>query len=364
MIFEIHNSPAMPQIIAGTARANLEVGSASPIAVTESSSLPTISVIIPVLNERDNIERAYRAVCDVFARIEGRFALEIIFTDNHSDDRSFEIITGLSALDKRVRGVRFTRNFGFHRAVLTGLRLATGDAAVQIDCDLQDPPAVILDFIARWRDGHDVVIGVRRTRNDGQTHQLARYLFYRVLKSVTEDKLQVDSGDFRLLDRAILDQLRALYEASPYLRGLTSLLATNPATVSYDRGERVAGTSKFPFRRLLAMAIDALLAHSVAPLRVATYAGLAISFATFLLILFYVAGHFLFGLQWPAGFGTTIVLLLLGISLNSIFLGIIGEYVGRIYSQVRFRPTTVVEQAINIEPRERALAVGRPALPH
>jgi len=224
---------------------------------------------------------------------------------------------------------------------------------VQIDCDLQDPPSVILDFLARWSEGHDVVIGVRRTRNDGQAHQLARHLFYRVLKSVTEDKVEIDSGDFRLLDRSILDQLRALYEASPYLRGLTSLLATNPATVLYDRGERLAGISKFPFRRLLALAIDALLAHSIAPLRVATYAGLTISMATFLMGLFYVFAHFLFDLRWPAGFGTQVVLLLLGISLNSIFLGIIGEYIGRIYSQVRFRPTTVIERAVNIETREQ-----------
>ena len=336
---------------------------AAPVAIG-AASMPTISVVIPVLNERENIERAYDAVCAVFAQVRDRYALEIIFTDNHSDDLSFEIITRLGAHDKRVRGVRFTRNFGFHRSVLTGLRLATGDAAVQIDCDLQDPPAVILEFLERWREGHDVVIGIRRSRNDGQAHQFARHLFYRVLKSVTEDNVQVDSGDFRLLDRSILDQLRVLYEASPYLRGLTSLLATNPTVVAYDRGERTAGESKFPLRRLIALAIDALLGHSVAPLRVATYAGLAISVATFLLILFYLGAHFLLGLEWPAGFGTTVVLLLLGISVNSIFLGVIGEYVGRIYSQVRFRPTTVIERAVNIEPSDRSVVFGRPGWPH
>ena len=333
---------------------------AAAAADVDAAPLPTISVIIPVLNERENIERAYHAICDVFSRVQDRFALEIIFTDNHSGDRSFDIITRLGAQDRRVRGVRFTRNFGFHRSVLTGLRLASGDAAVQIDCDLQDPPSVILEFLDRWSEGNDLVIGVRRTRNDGQGHHLARHLFYRVLKSVTEDNVQVDSGDFRLLDRSILDQLRVLYEAAPYLRGLTSLLATNPAAVPYDRGERVAGISKFPFRRLFAMAIDALLAHSIAPLRLATYAGLAISVATFMLILFYILAHFLFGLEWPPGFGTMIVLLLFGISLNSIFLGIIGEYVGRIYSQVRFRPTTVIEQTVNIEPHERSVVSGRP----
>jgi polyisoprenyl-phosphate glycosyltransferase len=315
-------------------------------------ALPTVSVVIPVFNEEENIERAYRAVCEVFDQIKEQFSFEIIFTDNHSTDRSFEIIQRLGRDDPRVRGVRFTRNFGFHRSVLTGLRLATGDAAVQIDCDLQDPPEVIREFIERWTEGYDVVIGIRRTRNDGQAHKLARYLFYRVLKSVTFDNIQADSGDFRLIDRSILDSLRTIHEASPYLRGLTSLLATKLAVVPYDRRERVAGVSKFPLRRLMSMAIDALIAHSLAPLRLATFAGLTISMVTFGLSVAYVLGHLFFGLEWPAGFGTTTVLLLLGISLNAIFLGIIGEYVGRIYNQVRFRPNTVIEHGVNVDLRE------------
>jgi glycosyltransferase involved in cell wall biosynthesis len=307
-----------------------------------------ISVIIPVFNEEDNIENAYHAICEVFEKVKERFAPEIIFTDNNSEDRSFEVIGRLGKADDRVRGVRFTRNFGFHRSVLTGLRLASGAAGVQIDCDLQDPPSVILEFIDQWEKGHDVVIGVRRTRNDGQAHHQARRFFYRVLKAVSQDNIQVDSGDFRLLDRSILDQLRMIHDASPYLRGLTSVLAANPSTVLYDRSKRTAGQSKFTLRRLLALAIDALLAHSVVPLRLATYAGLGISVATFALSLVYVVGHFVYGLEWPAGFVTTTVLLLLGISLNSIFLGIIGEYVGRIYNQVRSRPTTVIEKVVNI----------------
>lgn len=323
-------------------------GTGPAITSENDSAVPVISVIIPVYNEEENIEKAYGAICDIFAPLKDRFGLEIIFTDNHSEDRSFEIISRLGKSDGRVRGVRFTRNFGFHRSVLTGLRLASGAGAVQIDCDLQDPPSVIPEFIERWQEGHDLVVGVRRTRNDGQAHQSARRLFYRVLKAVSQDNIQIDSGDFRLLDRSILDQLRVIYDTSPYLRGLTSALAANQATVLYDRSERKAGKSKFPFRRLIALALDALLAHSIVPLRLATYAGLVVSLATFVLSLVYIVGHFAYGLEWPAGFVTTTVLLLLGISLNSIFLGIIGEYVGRIYSQVRTRPITVIERGINI----------------
>jgi glycosyltransferase involved in cell wall biosynthesis len=322
---------------------------------TRASTLPKIvSVVIPVFNEEENVEAAYRAVCEVFASVADRYALEIIFTDNHSDDKSFEIISRLAQSDKRVRGIRFTRNFGFHRSVLTGLRLASGDAAIQIDCDLQDPPSVMLEFLDRWLEGHDVVLGVRRTRSDGQAHQMARRSFYRILRAVSQDNIQVDSGDFRLLDGSLLDQLREIHEASPYLRGLTSQLATNPALVLYDRKERQAGQSKFPLRKLIALAVDALLAHSIVPLRLATYAGLVVAGLTFLLSLFYLFGRLWFGLDWPEGFATTTVLLLFGISLNAIFLGIIGEYVGRIYAQVRFRPTTVVEQSINIDTTTQA----------
>jgi len=325
-------------------------------------ALRTVSVIIPVYNEEDNIEEAYRAVRGVFEQVKDRFDFEIVFTDNHSEDRSFAVISRLAAADKRVRGVRFTRNFGFHRSVLTGLRLASGDAAVQIDCDLQDPPEVILEFVKQWESGHDVVVGVRKTRNDGQAHQYARRMFYRVLQAVSDDNLQVDSGDFRLIDRSILDQLRLINDVSPYLRGLTSLLAANQATVLYDRRERKAGLSKFPLRRLIGLAVDALLAHSVTPLRLATYAGLLISMGTFALSLLYLLGHFIYGLSWPPGFATQTILLLLGISLNAIFLGIIGEYVGRIYNQVRFRPTTVIERGVNIDVHKPAPRIDPPAL--
>jgi glycosyltransferase involved in cell wall biosynthesis len=308
-----------------------------------------LSIIIPVYNEEENIERAYWAITETLGAGASAYELEIIFTDNHSEDRSFDVISRLGSTDRRVRGARFTRNFGFHRSVLTCFRLATGDAAVQIDCDLQDPPEVILEFISRWEVGHDVVVGVRRTRRDGQAHQYARRIFYRMLRALSQDNIQPDSGDFRLIDRSVLDQLRVINDASPYLRGLTSALAANQGVVLYDRQERKAGVSKFPLRKLIGLAIDAFLAHSVAPLRLATYAGLLISVLTFFLSLFYLIGHFLYSLEWPPGFVTTTVLLLLGISLNSVFLGIIGEYLGRIYSQVRLRPTTVIERYVNID---------------
>lgn len=313
-----------------------------------------ISVIVPAYNEEENLEMAHQRLSEVFEGLADRYDLELIFTDNHSEDRTFEVITRLAAADPRVRGVRFARNFGFHRSVLTGYRLAGGSAAVQIDCDLQDPPEVIPEFLAKWEAGHDLVIGARRKRDDGQGLLWARRMFYRILQALSDEKVAINSGDFRLLDRSMLDQLRWIDDAVPYVRGLTSLLAKNPADVMYDRRPRQAGESKFPFRRLVSFAIDGLLAHSTKPLRLATYVGIGISLTTACLSLYYIIARVLFSSEFPTGFATTTVLLLFGISLNGIFLGIIGEYVGRIYNQVRKRPMTIVERTVNLEPGDLA----------
>jgi dolichol-phosphate mannosyltransferase len=317
--------------------------------MTPKTKRSLVSIIIPIFNEEANVKTAYEAVRTVFSPLESQYAFEIIFTDNHSTDSSFALVQALAREDDRVRGVRFARNFGFHRSVLTGYRMAAGDIAVQIDCDLQDPPEVIPEFLKQWQEGYDLVVGVRRERNDGQTFHWARKLFYRLLAKMSDDTIVLDSGDFRLLDRAILDQLQSINDAAPFVRGLTSLLAAKQCTVSYDRKPRLHGESKFPLRSLIGLAVDGMLAHSIVPLRVATYTGLAVALVTFLSTLAYIVGRLLFHVPMPAGFATTTALLLLGITLNALFLGIIGEYVGRIYNQVRARPITVIEQSINID---------------
>jgi len=308
-----------------------------------------ISVIIPVFNEEANIRAAYDAVRQVFETLADRYDFEILFTDNHSSDGTFEKITSLAQEDSRVRGVRFSRNFGFHRSLLTGYRLARGNAAIQLDCDLQDPPGLFPEFIALWEKGHDVVVGIRRSRLENPLLHFGRRLYYRLLEKISDDRLMLDGGDFRLIDRSIVERLRDIDDTSPYTRGLTSILAANQAGVSYDRSERRHGTSKFPLLKLCAMAIDGFVAHSTIPLRIASYIGLVIALVAALASLFYIVGRLFFGLDWPAGFATTTVLILFGTSLNAIFLGIIGEYVGRIYNQVRIRPTTVIERHVNFD---------------
>ena len=307
-----------------------------------------ISVIVPVFNEQDNVRRSYDAITAEFARMEG-VELELIYTDNHSTDATFDRLSELAHADKRVKVIRFARNFGFNRSILTGYRVARGDAAIQIDCDLEDPPSVFHDFIRLWRQGHDVVIGLRAQRREGRLMVALRKAFYRFLDRISETPQQTDAGDFRLVDRRILDQLRQIEDAQPYVRGLISELAYNQTGVTYQRNAREYGESKFPLRELVRLGLQGVYAHSTIPLRMATYIGIAIALATAALTGVYVLGRLFWPQEWPRGFATTTVLILFGISLNALFLGVIGEYVARIYQQVRLRPTVVVEKSLNVE---------------
>lgn len=306
-----------------------------------------ISLVMPVYNEEANLDRAYVALTAVFAGLP-QYDLEFVFTDNHSEDKTFERLVALAKTDSRIKAIRFTRNYGFQRSLLTAYRHASGDAAIQIDCDLQDPPELITQFIALWEQGHDVVVGLRRRRQEPRLLTLGRRAFYALLRRISDDQVTRDAGDFRLVDRSVIDRLKALNDFNPYVRGVVSSLAARETGIPYDRVQRIHGRSKFPLRKLVGFALDGILGHSVLPLRLASYAGLAISLVIFLLGLFYIFGALLFGRSWPSGFATIVVVTLFGISLNAIFLGIIGEYVSRIYQQVRFRPLVVVEKALNI----------------
>lgn len=309
-----------------------------------------ISIIVPVFNEERNVRLAYDAISAVFEGLKKSYDFEIVFTDNHSTDGTFRELSTLAGEDSRVRVIRFARNFGFQRSVLTGYRHALGDAAIQMDCDLQDSPEMFKDFLKLWEEGHDVVVGVRRKREEeGALLTAMRRLFYKILDSISDDNIMRDGGDFRLVDRSILDQLKTLQTAQPYMRALTSSLAAHQIGVPYDRTARQFEQSKFPLRRLIGFAFDGIFGHSTLPLKLATYVGITISFITLFLSGFYILSNLMFGQAWPSGFATTTVLILFGIGLNGIFMGILGEYISRIYRQVHPMPTTIVETMINVD---------------
>ncbi|WP_423605157.1 glycosyltransferase family 2 protein [Sphingomonas sp. MS122] len=316
-----------------------------------------VSVIVPAFNEEATVERAYREITAVFEALPGH-ALELIFTDNHSTDATFAILRRIAGADPRVRVVRFSRNNGYERSLLVGYQRARGACAVQIDCDLQDPPRLIPEMLALWREGHQVVYGVRRALPDGPVTTRLRRIFYAGMQALSDDELPRDAGEFRLVDACILAELRKVDDTSPYLRGLISAMGFSQVGLPYDREARVAGQSKFPLSKMLGLALDGLLNHSLMPLRVASITGLTVGICTFVLTLVYLAGRLVFGQSWPAGFATTTMLLLLGITLNAIFLGIIGEYLGRIFRQVKGRPRPIVEVEIGCAGPHPLRAVG------
>jgi len=308
-----------------------------------------ISVVMPVFNEEDNIELAYQAIKTVFeTELSEKYVFEIIFTDNHSTDNTYQVLQALALRDSRVRVARFTRNFGFNKSLLAGYRLARGDAAIQLDCDLQDSPTLFGTFLTYWEMGHDVVVGKRNKREENFFLQNARKAFYRFLNRISEDNLAIDGGDFRLVDRSILNKLHKVHDATPYVRGLISTLAARQIMFPYERQSRKFGKSKFPLVRLIGLAIDGIVSHSIVPLRLASLTGLVVATLAFLSALLYLVGRMFFHTRWPSGFATEVVLILFSTSLNAIFLGIIGEYIARIYKQLRYHPLTIIESSINL----------------
>jgi polyisoprenyl-phosphate glycosyltransferase len=315
-----------------------------------------VSVLIPAYNEEANVERAYQAIVSVFRTLPG-YEYEIIVTDNHSTDRTFAILQELAAKDPRLCVIRFARNYGYQRSLLIAYKAATGACSVQIDCDLQDPPELIPKMIELWRQGHHVVFGVRRSLADGWFVGWLRRSFYSVIRLIIEDDLPLNAGEFRLVDGRILAELRNIEDTSPYLRGLISSMGFTQVGFEYDRGARLAGESKFPLRAMLALAVDGVLNHSLVPLRFASLVSLAVGTITFITIFIYLLGKLFFGQDWPAGFATTTVLLLMAIMLNAMFLGIIGEYLGRIFMQSKRRPNPIVEVTLNAASRRNSEVV-------
>ena len=322
-----------------------------------------ISIIAPVLNEEENIEIFYNVVSQVMETEAGRYDFELVFTDNHSSDGSFEKLRAVAARDPRVRAYRFSRNFGYQRSIYTGLMLARGAAAIELDCDLQDPPAVIHDFLRLWESGHLVVYGVRRSRKEAVLMNLVRSFFYYLVDKLSDYHLPRGAGDFRLIDRCIIEHLRQIKDPAIYLRGRVAAMGFSQVGIEYDRDRRTLGESKFHFRHNLRLALDAITSHSAVPLRLATYFGFAVTALTIAGIPLYLVTYLMSKTRWPAGFATLLFLSLGTLGILSLFLGIIGEYLGRLYEHVKTQPDLIIEQAV--EPTLTAPAPpGEEAIAH
>jgi glycosyltransferase involved in cell wall biosynthesis len=307
-----------------------------------------LSICVPAYNEEGNIFPIYERVKSVMAPLSERYNFELLFTDNHSEDRTFEEIAQLAQRDPRVRAIRFSRNFGFQQSILTNFSNARGRAAIQLDCDMQDPPELIPKFLELWSQGYKVVYGIRKARpNESKRLFYARKIFYRIIDFLSEDKLPTDAGDFRLIDRCILDQLRLVRDQSPYLRGMIAAMGFRQIGIPYDRSERARGSSKFNFFRLTALAIDGILQHSIVPLRLATFLGAIMSISAVVSAICYLVARLFLPVNWPPGFASLNILLLFSIGINALFLGILGEYIGRIHKNMAQRPAVIIEEVID-----------------
>lgn len=304
-----------------------------------------ISIIVPVLNEEENILTFFAEVTNIINSIK-KYDFEIIFTDNHSQDNSFDIIKSLHKADARVTAYRFSKNIGYQHSILTGYKKASGDAVIQIDCDLQDPPSLIPKFIKLWEQGNFVVYGVRVSRKEGKSINFFRKVFYRLINWLREEVLPVDAGDFRLVDRKIVNRLIKRKNAQPYLRGELSTMGFKQIGVDYNRVARKEGESKFNVLSLISLAVDGIVSHSIKPLRLSLLFSAIIAFISIVGVVVYSVGKLTYVAEWPPGYATIVVLLFIGIAVNALFLGVLGEYVGRIYKQVKFIDELYIEESL------------------
>jgi glycosyltransferase involved in cell wall biosynthesis len=307
-----------------------------------------ISIVVPVYNESEVIGTFYERASRVFAAIEG-FDYELIFVNDGSSDGSYERLSRFAAADPRVRVLKFSRNFGHQIAITAGIDYAHGDCVVVIDADLQDPPEVINAMIEQWREGFDVVYGVRAEREGEGTMKLATAaLFYRLLGRLTTIQIPVDVGDFRLLSRRAVDQLKQLREKDRFVRGLVSWIGFKQTGVTYHRDKRYAGETKYPYRKMIKFALDGITSFSTAPLKLASWMG----YGAALLAILYLLSVFVQKLLGYTvdGWATIMVALLFLGSVQLICLGILGEYLGRIFNEVKPRPMYVVEEVLSPTP--------------
>lgn len=315
---------------------------------------PELSLIIPIYNEALLIEELRRRLAEVMSKLESQVrSWEVVFIDDGSKDASLQMLREMATLEPRYKVVSFARNFGHQLAITAGIDLAEGDAVVIMDADLQDPPEVVVEMIARWREGFDVVYGVRRSRA-GETlfKRATASAFYRVLRWMLGGvSIPVDAGDFRLVSRSVVLTLRALRERHRFVRGMVSWVGFKQSPLLYDREARFAGETKYPFTKMLRFAIDAITSFSVLPLRLASWLGVGTAIVAIVYSLYVVYVKVYLGAT-VQGWATLMIAVALGTSAQLFMTGILGEYVGRIYEEVKRRPLYVTAELINFSGAE------------
>jgi len=305
------------------------------------------SIVAPCYNEEGNLDELYRRIKEVMEQTGEPW--ELVLINDGSADRTSVLMRELHAIDPRVHYIDFARNFGHQVAVTAGMDYAQGDAIILIDADLQDPPDLILEMIKKWQEGYKVVYAVRTERKGETWFKLfTAKLFYRLIYSITDVDIPRDTGDFRLMDRKVVDTMKQMRERHRFIRGMTSWVGFPQTGVYYVREERFAGETNYPLRKMLKFASDAITSFSYVPLQLATYLGFIVAALSGLGMLGVIMAR-LFGNQAFFGQATTLVMVLFLGGIQLISLGIIGEYLGRIYDEVKERPLYVVNEVAGFE---------------
>jgi dolichol-phosphate mannosyltransferase len=314
-----------------------------------------ISVVVPCYNEEEVLGRLYERVSAAAEAWQEPF--EVILVDDGSDEGTWQAVHDIHRRDPRWKALRFSRNFGHQTAVSAGLARAKGQAVIVLDADLQDPPEELERFVAKWREGYEVVYGVRRKRKEGLIKRLCYRFFYRILAGISSTPIPLDSGDFCLMDRKVVELLKSMPERNRFVRGLRAWVGFRQIGVEYQRQAREAGQPQYTFRKLVRLAVDGIFSFSTWPLRLATRLGLLVSTVAFLGAVLHLLQKLCAPLlpevlQPVKGFPTTVIAILFLGGVQLICLGIIGEYIGRIYDEVKGRPSWIVRETLGLDEPE------------
>ena len=306
------------------------------------------SVVVPLYNEEAVIQESYKRLKAVMDGLNEPY--ELVFVNDGSRDKTVFLAKEICANDSNVKLINFARNFGHQTAITAGMDYSSGDAVIVIDADLQDPPEVIPEMIKKWREGFDVVYG-QRVKRKGETlfKKLTAKIFYRVLRSMTEVDIPVDTGDFRLIDRKVCNALKKVGERNRYIRGIISWLGFKSAPVEFVREKRFAGETKYPLKKMIKFASDAIMSFSYKPLKLATYLGFFVSVGSFIYLLVMIILKLFCSMDFEPGWTSLMVVTLFINGIILFVLGIIGEYIGRIYDEAKGRPLYVVGEVVNLD---------------
>ncbi len=329
---------------------NTELGDKPPLIETPPIALhhmPFVSVIIPAYNEELAIEATFHRLQTVLFNLQVPY--ELIFVNDGSTDGTLEKLLNLSRIDSEIKIIDFSRNFGHQIAVTAGIHKAKGDVVVLIDADLQDPPELIRDFLLKWNEGYDVVYAVRSKRQgESRFKKWTARWFYRTLRGLTDIDIPIDTGDFRLMSRNVVNSLCSLNEHQPFVRGLVSWVGFRQIGVEYVRADRIAGESKYPLKKMVRLSVDGITSFSFKPLQLATKLGFLVAAFGFIGALIVIYMKLFTNLTVHGWTSLMIVTIFIG-GIQLIMLGVVGEYISRIYDEVRRRPLYIVKNQYNFE---------------